>query len=67
MFSFSNDELGKKKEVHEGDTFLHEECGQLHELIAAVNVTTGEKDDSVMHFKCGEKSILGALNHRFLL
>lgn len=63
MFSISEEELRDKPEVNKGDVFLHKECGQLHELRAAGE---NEDDDTILWFKCGDKTILGALNRKWL-
>ncbi len=65
MFSVGDGELNDKREVQAGDSFLHDACGQLHELKAAKNMD-GTEDDSMLYFNCGEKTYLGAIDNKWL-
>jgi hypothetical protein len=65
MISFSNDELENMPKVKKGDTFLHKECGQLHELLAGKNEDGTETED-ILYFMCKGQAKLGAINGAFL-
>lgn len=63
VISFGHGELDGNRMVKAGDTIRHN-CGETHILRAAEN--NGKPDESLLWFKCGEKTMIGALDRRLI-
>jgi len=64
--AFSNDELKSKQTVHAGDIVLCPQCSKIHELKAGKN-ESGNVDELILFYKCGEKVYLGAVGNKLVI
>ncbi len=72
--AFGNDNLERQPEVHAGDKFTCDKCGELHELRAGKSITlkadgTKEEkmDETLLFYYCGDKTYLGAVANRLIV
>jgi hypothetical protein len=67
MWSISKDSLDKLPPVQAGDVFTCPTCAQEHVLQAATNAQTGQPDNSILWYKCGEFSKIGAVDGKLIV
>jgi len=63
--AIGNDELKNRPEVHDGDMITCPRCGRTHALYAAKD-DKGEKDETILAYKCGGVVCLAAVNCKLL-
>lgn len=63
---FGNNTLSKAPIVHIGDTITCPKCGDMHRLFGGIN-KDGEETDTIMAYRCGDKSYIAAVDGRFII
>lgn len=58
---FENNTLDKLSSVKKGDMVFCKNCGGEHPLECCID-ESGVESDSLMYYKCGEKTFLGAID-----
>jgi hypothetical protein len=66
MISFTNDELDKCPEAHEGMIVHCAICDQEHPLRCTKN-EAGEMTTDLMFYECGDKKYLGAIGGKVVV
>ena len=63
VFVISNKNPDKRPRVRYGESFPHT-CGETHVLFPAIS--EGKPDNSLLWYKCGERTMLGAVNGKLV-
>ena len=66
MFAIGNNELNKLSPAYEGMLVKCKKCKKSHKLECGVETTTKKKSTSLMFYKCGKDSYLGAISGKLL-
>ncbi|HSE44243.1 MAG TPA: hypothetical protein VLA89_02830 [Gemmatimonadales bacterium] len=62
MIGFTNRELDESPPLHIGEAILCPNCGGDHIVEGGINQATGEVEETLLFYKCGEQSYLAGIN-----
>lgn len=66
MISFSYKELAGKSAVEAGYSIICHKCGNRHLLQGGTDSNTGQPNDFLLFFLCGESMLLGAVKGKLV-